>query len=112
MVAPAAGDVAQFFRRTGSLLTGMMTLSDRNIQWLKFMYSAHMEENVFDAIKMWESEEHRRYIESNRSVLNYELSKNIFDQKVEFERQYQKRFTLECNGHFFFEQFNESNFLG
>jgi uncharacterized protein len=70
--------------------------------WMKFLHSAHTEENVFEAIRMWESEEHAQYIESNRRVLNYELSKEIFDQKIEFERLYQERFTLECNGEIFF----------
>ncbi|MGZ9583691.1 HD domain-containing protein [Paenibacillus marinisediminis] len=66
--------------------------------WLKFMYSAHTEENVFDAIRLWESAEHAQYIKNNRNVLNYDLSKEIYDKKIEFERAYQERFTLECNG--------------
>ncbi len=71
--------------------------------WLKFMYSASMEENVFDAITMWESEEHEQYIKSNRNVLNYDVSKGIFDRKIDFEKRYQERFTLECNGEIYFE---------
>lgn len=71
--------------------------------WLKFYHGAHEEENVFDAIQLWESEDHELYIQSNRHVLNYDLSKQIFDQKVEFERLYQKRFTLECSGEIFFD---------
>lgn len=70
--------------------------------WLKFMYSARNEENVFDAIKLWESEEHKQYIQKTRSALNYELSKEIFDQKIEFEKQFQNRFLLECNGEIFY----------
>ncbi|MCU6713044.1 IS200/IS605 family accessory protein TnpB-related protein [Paenibacillus sp. J5C_2022] len=38
----------------------------------------------------------------SRRVLNHDLSKEIFDKKIEFERLYQERFKLECNGEMFF----------
>lgn len=66
--------------------------------WLKFQYSAAQEENVFDAIQLWESDEHKHYIEESRDALNFELSRQLFDQKIEFEKRFQTRFTLECNG--------------
>jgi uncharacterized protein len=66
--------------------------------WLKFMYSAHTEESVFDSIRLWESEEHKKYLVESRNALNYDLSKEIFDKKVEFETGFQQRFKLECNG--------------
>lgn len=66
--------------------------------WLKFMYSAHTEESVFDAIQLWESEEHKKYLESSRNALNYDFSKELFDKKVEFETEFKKRFRLECHG--------------
>ena len=66
--------------------------------WLKFLYSAHTEENVFDAIQLWESEEHNKYLQASRNALNYDLSKEIFDQKIEFESQFQKQFKIDCNG--------------
>jgi uncharacterized protein len=71
--------------------------------WLKFMYSAHTEENVLDAIRLWESEEHKKYLDSSRIALNYEISKGIFDRKIEFETQFQDRFKLESNGEIWFE---------
>ncbi|TCZ79286.1 hypothetical protein E0485_05305 [Paenibacillus albiflavus] len=71
--------------------------------WLKFQVSAHREENVFDAINLWESDETAEYIQNNRNVLNYELSKAIFDRKISFQKQYQERFALECKGEIFFE---------
>jgi uncharacterized protein len=66
--------------------------------WLKFMYSAHVDENVFDAIRLWESEEHKQYLMKSRESLNFDKSKEIFDKKLEFELGFQKRFSLECNG--------------
>jgi hypothetical protein len=39
-VAPTSGEVALFYRRTGSLITGMMALLHRNIQKLTITYKA------------------------------------------------------------------------
>lgn len=66
--------------------------------WLKFVYSGNNEENVFDAIQLWDSENYAKYVASSREVLNYELSKDIFDQKLIFVEQFQARFRAECNG--------------
>ncbi|MEF2965835.1 HD domain-containing protein [Paenibacillus sp. M1] len=66
--------------------------------WLKIMYSAHAEENVFDAISLWDSEDYMKYLESSRSALNYAKSQEIFDMKIQFEKQFQDRFKLECKG--------------
>jgi len=71
--------------------------------WLKFLYSAHTEENVFDAIRLWESEEHKKYLEASRSALNYELSREIFDRKLKFHTDFQNQFKLEVNGEIFFK---------
>ncbi|XEC96606.1 HD domain-containing protein [Paenibacillus tarimensis] len=71
--------------------------------WLKIIYSAHAEENVFDAIRLWDNEEHKKYLDSSRSALNYAKSKEIFDRKIQFEKQFQDRFKLECNGEIRFE---------
>lgn len=60
--------------------------------WLKFVYSGHMNENVFDAIRLWESEEYKKYLENSRHSLNYERSREIFDRKVEFAAQFENRF--------------------
>lgn len=66
--------------------------------WLKFMYSASKEENVFDAIRMWNGDEHKSYLAASRQALHYELSKAIFDQRVAFENEFRQRFELECGG--------------
>lgn len=66
--------------------------------WLKFVYSGNNEENVFDAIQLWDSESYAKYVASSREALNYELSKDIFDEKLIFVEQFQARFRAECNG--------------
>ncbi|WP_028610903.1 HD domain-containing protein [Paenibacillus harenae] len=68
--------------------------------WLKFMYSAHNEESVHDAIRLWESKEHKQYLQESRDSLNYNLSKAIFDRKMSFHLAFQQRFRMELNGQF------------
>ncbi|AIQ29915.1 hypothetical protein P40081_18415 [Paenibacillus sp. FSL P4-0081] len=66
--------------------------------WMKFFHSAHEEENVWDTIRFWESEEFDNYLKKSRGQLNYDRSKQIFDTKLKFELQFQERFKAECNG--------------
>jgi uncharacterized protein len=66
--------------------------------WLKFMYSAHEEESVFDSFRVWDSEEHKKYLDESRGALNYDRSKEIFDRKIRFEEQFQARFRMEYHG--------------
>lgn len=69
--------------------------------WLKFMYSAHKEENVFDAIRLWNSTENLEYIRAAKESLNFELSKEIFDKRIEFVTLFQKQFKKECYGNLY-----------
>ncbi|CAG7628275.1 HD domain-containing protein [Paenibacillus allorhizosphaerae] len=66
--------------------------------WLKFMYGAHKDENVFDAVRMWESDEHEKYVAGSRNALNFELSRQIFNRKHSFHREFVQRFKAECGG--------------
>jgi len=66
--------------------------------WLKFIYSAHKEENVLDAVSFWNSPDYAEYIKTSRDLLNYEISKEMFDKRIEFQKGFQKQFESECNG--------------
>jgi uncharacterized protein len=66
--------------------------------WLKFVYSAHSEESVFDALKFWESSFCKDYYKNMREALNFDFSKNIFDDKYNFTQMFIDRFTKEING--------------
>lgn len=66
--------------------------------WLKFFHSAHTEESVLDALRYWESEDYSTYVKQSRAALNYDLSKKIFDRRVEFEQQFIDRFKSEVHG--------------
>lgn len=69
--------------------------------WLKIMYGAHHEESPFTAIEHWNSEGHKDYHTKMRSLLNYELSRQIFDEKVAFNTAFAERFTHEANGGYY-----------
>jgi len=66
--------------------------------WLKFLYGAHKDESVFDAVRLWESEEHENYVDKSRKSLNFELSRQIFDKKLQFHRRFAQRFKAESSG--------------
>ncbi len=68
--------------------------------WLKFMYSAHNGETVLDALNTWNSDWFEEYKQKCRQSLNYQLSKEIFDQKTRFFNEFLKTFTAEANGEF------------
>lgn len=73
--------------------------------WLKFMFSAYEDENVFDAINWWDSEEYKTYHDKVRKSLNYDISKKIFDEKEAFEKHFAERFLREANGEYIFDTF-------
>lgn len=66
--------------------------------WLKFMYGANHEESPLTAIEHWNSQGYRDYHEKMRSLLNYELSRQIFDEKIAFNTAFASRFAHESNG--------------
>jgi uncharacterized protein len=66
--------------------------------WLKFLYSAHNNENISDALNFWQSKEFNNYQKICRNLLNFEISKQIFDEKNFFQNEFSKRLTIEANG--------------
>lgn len=66
--------------------------------WITLLHSAYEEENVFDVIRFWESAKCTGFITYSRNAIHYELSKQIFEQKVSFVKQFQERFRHEANG--------------
>ncbi|MBP0725694.1 HD domain-containing protein [Bacillus sp. RG28] len=66
--------------------------------WLKFFYSAHHEENVFEALETWNSTWFKDYYKKTRDSLNFDLSKEIFDNKADFHNKFVERFAMEING--------------
>ena len=56
--------------------------------WLAFYWSAIHEETIDDALRYFHSEENLRYQTRWRNALNFDISVNIFDQRLEFERKF------------------------
>ena len=66
--------------------------------WLKFLYSAYNNENVFDALKYWKSTENQKYLKGCRTLLNFEISRKIYDEKIKFTKSFIDRFSVEIEG--------------
>jgi uncharacterized protein len=66
--------------------------------WLKFMYSAYENETAFDALALWNSDEFLSYNKDSRQSLNFDVSRELFDKKALFHRQFQERFAVEADG--------------
>ena len=65
--------------------------------WMNFLYQARLEGNMQDSIKFYD-EEFFEMAGISRSLLNFEISKKIFDEKIDFEREFFERLKVETVG--------------
>lgn len=56
--------------------------------WLTFYWNATHQENIQDTLRYQHSEENIRFYEWMRSVVNLDISAQVFDQRVEYERKF------------------------
>lgn len=68
--------------------------------WVNINYAVHKNNMIHDLIDYYDRE-HSKIITKHRKLLNYEVSKNIFDERVAFEKQYIKRLKIEGKGGIF-----------
>lgn len=66
--------------------------------WLNFFYYASQGGSVKDSVEYWTSQKFNEDRKIQRELLNYNLSKHIFDEKIKFEDDFIKRFSKEANG--------------
>lgn len=66
--------------------------------WLNFVHQAYDEKGPEEAVSYWKSKEYAEYAARSRTKLNYELSKQIFDEKDEFHRAFARRFESDQDG--------------
>lgn len=66
--------------------------------WMNFLYSAHQEKSIDRSIEWYESLECKKNMNFLRSLLNYDLSKEIWDEKVSFVDSFIQRLKLESEG--------------
>lgn len=66
--------------------------------WLSFMYQAYDEKSVDESIKFYNSKEYENYLKESRRKLNYDISKKIFDDRIEFIYEFIQRLNIEGKG--------------
>ena len=67
--------------------------------WLNFHYYAHTGEPIQESVRFYQ-EEYDRQVEKQRSEINFEESRRIFDDKVAFVRSFAKRMNVESCGEY------------
>lgn len=65
--------------------------------WMNFQYYAHTDGTMEDSIKYYQ-ENHEEFVRRNRAIINYDISKKIFDEKIEFQKSFVERFKIEGHG--------------
>lgn len=67
--------------------------------WSTVTYSLHMGQTINEARDWMISDERMKDNEHFRALLNYELSRKIYDEKIEFYNYFSQRFDVElCGG--------------
>jgi uncharacterized protein len=66
--------------------------------WLKFFFDAHAEHGPDQALEYWHGGMYQEHREKIRPLLNFEVSKEIFDERIRFEDVFIQRFTVESQG--------------
>lgn len=66
--------------------------------WMSVSYYAYTTQQEMDQVPAFYKSEWQDRISKNRTLLNYDLSKKIFDDKVSFEMQIAERMEIEKDG--------------
>ena len=66
--------------------------------WLHFLYRAYNHDTQMEAIKFWDSDEFRKRTAKMRGLLNFEVSKALFDDRIDFQERFLARLKLEAEG--------------
>lgn len=65
--------------------------------WLNFHYYAYHDLPMEKAVEFYE-QEFEKQVSKVRELLNYEVSKKIYDDKIEFCREFFRKFAIESKG--------------
>jgi uncharacterized protein len=66
--------------------------------WINFHFRAYNHENQGDAIEFWDSDNFRKQTARLRELLNFDISKSIYDDRVDFQDRFLSRLKLESAG--------------
>lgn len=65
--------------------------------WMSFCYCAIDDESIEYSIEFYDTE-FKELADKNRSLLNFEVSEQIFDEKLAFENSFMERLAIENRG--------------
>lgn len=68
--------------------------------WMNFLYHAHKDKPIFNSLEFYASQ-YKLETDKCRELLNYDISREIFDEKVSFVISFIDRFKRENEGEFF-----------
>ncbi len=68
--------------------------------WMNFQYQSHTNGTLLDSVQFYR-EEYDKIAVMMRQGLNYDISVQIFDEKVEFVRNFIERMSVEAEGRIF-----------
>ncbi|MHB9133383.1 MAG: HD domain-containing protein [Armatimonadota bacterium] len=66
--------------------------------WLCFLHNGYTETGPQAAVDFYLGEENQRYQARMRELLNLDISREIYDQRLAIERSFMQRFSDELNG--------------
>lgn len=65
--------------------------------WMNFQYYAHKDEPMQNSVEFYNKEFHSG-VQNYRALLNYDVSREIFDDKISFVNSFIDRFSREAEG--------------
>ena len=65
--------------------------------WLNYNWAAYNDRSIPQTIEFYRSE-YSGQVNEHRALLNYDISRRIFDEKVDYVYAISKRFEIEANG--------------
>ncbi len=66
--------------------------------WLNFLYTAYEDRSIDRSLEWYRGDEVKRNLEKMRNMLNYNESKEIWDEKVKFVDLFVNRLMIEADG--------------
>jgi uncharacterized protein len=65
--------------------------------WMNFLYYAHEDAPMQESVKFYK-EQFEDHVKHMTKLLNYEISQQIFRDKIQFQREFIERFAVEAQG--------------
>jgi uncharacterized protein len=69
--------------------------------WMSFLYSSYADKGPDSAIDFWKGDFFKSHISGARELLNFDISKAIYDERLNFELKFIERFIIESKGEIF-----------